>query len=277
MISKVKKTAVVVLALIFLAGCNQSAQEPIRNGSAEHPFKIGDQIPVYDTHLTVTDLSLYEEKEGAYYTFYALLEVDLSKMPQDQRQWLYDDLGFGSFVPMVSYAQVSGEWFIHVSPGEKRMDITAVDASPTKEVWRILYRLDKQKKSASGSICSLTMNTHDMDDKLLVNCFEEINIPEPLENLGNNNLDQISQEMIDAANKMIYRNVYWTPFGHVYHTHKDCEAINQNESLMSGTVEEAIAANRTRLCKYCAERDGVEGIVTNGDLEDDEPTIPTAD
>ncbi|MBD5512006.1 MAG: hypothetical protein HDR08_12260 [Lachnospiraceae bacterium] len=49
--------------------------------------------------------------------------------------------------------------------------------------------------------------------------------------------------------------VYWTPFGKVYHTDTDCQALNRTDTVTEGTVEQAIAANRTRLCKYCENRD----------------------
>ena len=57
--------------------------------------------------------------------------------------------------------------------------------------------------------------------------------------------------------------MYWTRFGHVYHTHTDCQALNQSEELTYGTVEQAIAANRTRLCAFCAKRDAITGVVTD--------------
>ena len=60
--------------------------------------------------------------------------------------------------------------------------------------------------------------------------------------------------------------VYWAPFGKVYHTHEDCGSLNQSDTLTQGTVEQAIAANRTRLCKHCESRDEAEGTLP--DLED---------
>jgi hypothetical protein len=59
--------------------------------------------------------------------------------------------------------------------------------------------------------------------------------------------------------------VYWAPFGKVYHTHEDCQALNNSESLTYGTVEEAIAANRVRLCSFCAKRDAITGVATDGE------------
>lgn len=58
--------------------------------------------------------------------------------------------------------------------------------------------------------------------------------------------------------------VYWTPFGKVYHTDLDCHSMNQTDTITEGTVEQAIAANRTRVCKYCERRDekALEGTGT---------------
>ncbi len=73
----------------------------------------------------------------------------------------------------------------------------------------------------------------------------------------------VSEEQQQAAMEAISDDVYWSPFGKVYHTHDDCSALNQSDSLTYGTVEQAIAANRTRLCSYCAKRDEITGVTTD--------------
>jgi hypothetical protein len=73
----------------------------------------------------------------------------------------------------------------------------------------------------------------------------------------------VSQEQQTAAIEAINTDVYWSPFGKVYHTHEDCQALNQSDSLTYGTVEQAIAENRTRLCSFCAKKDNIEGVVTD--------------
>ena len=73
----------------------------------------------------------------------------------------------------------------------------------------------------------------------------------------------VSQEQLAAAEIAITDDVYWSPFGHVYHTHEDCQALNQSDQLTYGTVEQAVAANRTRLCYFCARRDDITGVVTD--------------
>ena len=61
----------------------------------------------------------------------------------------------------------------------------------------------------------------------------------------------------------ISQEVLWSPFGKVYHTHDDCSSLNQSDTLTYGTVEQAIAANRTRLCSFCARRDEITGVATD--------------
>ena len=72
----------------------------------------------------------------------------------------------------------------------------------------------------------------------------------------------VSEEEKAAAVDEIDGDVYWSPFGHVYHMDEDCSALNRSEQLTYGPVEDAIAANRTRLCSFCAKRHGVSDAVT---------------
>ncbi len=80
----------------------------------------------------------------------------------------------------------------------------------------------------------------------------------------------VSKEQQQAAMEAISTNVYWSPFGRVYHTHTDCGHLNQTETLTEGTVEEAIAAGRTRLCSSCAKKDDIKGVVTDGNATTDD-------
>lgn len=74
----------------------------------------------------------------------------------------------------------------------------------------------------------------------------------------------VSAEEQQAAMEAISDDVYWSPFGKVYHTHDDCSSLNQSDTLTVGSVEQAIAANRTRLCSFCAKRDEITGVTTDG-------------
>ena len=73
----------------------------------------------------------------------------------------------------------------------------------------------------------------------------------------------VSEEQQQAAIEAISEEVLWSPFGKVYHTHEDCQSLNQTDTLTKGTVEQAIAANRTRLCSFCAKKDNITGVVTD--------------
>jgi len=73
----------------------------------------------------------------------------------------------------------------------------------------------------------------------------------------------VSEEQQQAAMEAISDDVYWSPFGKVYHTHEDCSSLNQSDSLTYGTVEQAIAEGRTRLCSFCAKKDDITGVVTD--------------
>ena len=74
----------------------------------------------------------------------------------------------------------------------------------------------------------------------------------------------VSEEQQQAAISAVEGDVFWAPFGKVYHTHDDCQALNQSDTLTYGTWEQAIAANRTRLCSFCAKNDNITGVVTDG-------------
>jgi len=77
----------------------------------------------------------------------------------------------------------------------------------------------------------------------------------------------VSEEQQQAAIEAISDDVYWSPFGKVYHTHDDCQSLNKTDTLTYGTVEEAIADGRTRLCAFCAKKDDISGVVTDGSTE----------
>ncbi len=92
--------------------------------------------------------------------------------------------------------------------------------------------------------------------------------------LASYDFNPVSKEQQQAAMNAIEDDVYWSPFGKVYHTHDDCSSLNQSDELTYGTVEQAIAANRTRLCSFCAKKDDITGVVTDGnddvELEDED-------
>ena len=78
----------------------------------------------------------------------------------------------------------------------------------------------------------------------------------------------VSEEQQQAAMAAISDDVYWSPFGKVYHTHEDCSSLNQSDTLTYGTVEQAIAEGRTRLCAFCAKKDEITGVVTDQNVDE---------
>lgn len=78
----------------------------------------------------------------------------------------------------------------------------------------------------------------------------------------------VSEEQQQAAMEAISDDVYWSPFGKVYHTHDDCSSLNQSDTLTYGTVEQAIAEGRTRLCAFCAKKDEITGVVTDQNVDE---------
>ncbi len=71
-----------------------------------------------------------------------------------------------------------------------------------------------------------------------------------------------AEQQAAAINTFGDEIVYWAPYGKVYHTHEDCSALNRSDELTYGTVEQAIAENRTRLCSFCAKEDSITGVAT---------------
>lgn len=67
-----------------------------------------------------------------------------------------------------------------------------------------------------------------------------------------------AEEKQDAITEYSGVDVYWTTFGKVYHLSEDCSALNHSDELTVGTVEQAIEANRTRVCKFCEKKYGEE-------------------
>ena len=74
----------------------------------------------------------------------------------------------------------------------------------------------------------------------------------------------VSAEEKQVAEANITGKVTWTQYGKVYHIYINdeewCQHLNNSDTVKVGSVEEAIAAGKTRLCKTCAHKHGLEGI-----------------
>ncbi|MBO4627198.1 MAG: ABC transporter permease [Lachnospiraceae bacterium] len=80
----------------------------------------------------------------------------------------------------------------------------------------------------------------------------------------------ISKEEKEAAVAAVQGEVYWTPFGKVYHTHDDCGSLNNSDTLYKGTAQDAIENGRTRICSFCAKKDSIDtsNMLTDGNEEE---------
>lgn len=102
----------------------------------------------------------------------------------------------------------------------------------------------------------LTLKDKDADPKLKKIATIVAIVALLIGGIASYDFDPISEEeKVEAMAEYGDAMVYWTPYGKVYHSDIDCHAMNRSDTLTEGTVEQAIAANRTRLCKYCEERD----------------------
>ncbi len=110
----------------------------------------------------------------------------------------------------------------------------------------------------------LLLKNKDLDKRTRVVCIIVAAIALLIGGAASIDYNPVSQEQLAAAEQTLGDTlVYWTRFGRVYHTHEDCQALNNSEVLTEGTVDQAIAANRTRLCSFCARRDSITDVATD--------------
>ena len=99
-------------------------------------------------------------------------------------------------------------------------------------------------------------------------------------------------QLTNAESALENHAVYWTSFGKVYHIcgtknaegtvefdaldttspRCECSTTQNSTDFTFGSVDQAIAANRTRLCKICAQKFGIntEGLLTDDSTENKE-------
>lgn len=67
--------------------------------------------------------------------------------------------------------------------------------------------------------------------------------------------DEVNEIIAEADENGYTGDTYWTKYGHSYHFSLDCQTLrnSKRENLYSGTLEDALAANRTDACDFCAE------------------------
>lgn len=63
---------------------------------------------------------------------------------------------------------------------------------------------------------------------------------------------------IDTAqppDSIVATNIYyWTPGGEKYHIYSDCSTLSRSKTIISGTLEEGMAAGKSGLCKTCEKK-----------------------
>lgn len=66
--------------------------------------------------------------------------------------------------------------------------------------------------------------------------------------------DDVNQILSSADANGYTGDAYWTKYGHSYHFSLDCHTLrnSRRENIYSGTLEEALDANRTDPCDFCA-------------------------
>lgn len=72
-------------------------------------------------------------------------------------------------------------------------------------------------------------------------------------------VDSVVQQLTEEAEGYGFTDgdgVRWTKYGNCYHIFSDCQSIKRSdpENCTDGTIEEAIEANRARLCTFCIKR-----------------------
>lgn len=70
--------------------------------------------------------------------------------------------------------------------------------------------------------------------------------------------------------------VYWTKSGTVYHLNPDCSHLNHSEELLYGDVDQAVQANKVRVCKDCEKKFTAENP-ENKDVDGEEPVPSDAE
>jgi hypothetical protein len=62
-------------------------------------------------------------------------------------------------------------------------------------------------------------------------------------------------ELAASASGEFTGTVYWTVFGKSYHLDPECQALSRSTVIIEGTLQEALDANKTDPCDFCAAGD----------------------
>lgn len=62
---------------------------------------------------------------------------------------------------------------------------------------------------------------------------------------------QNATESVDQSVEPQSNTVYWTPSGKSYHATSECSTLSRSKTILSGTLDEALAAGKTDPCNVC--------------------------
>ena len=81
--------------------------------------------------------------------------------------------------------------------------------------------------------------------------------------------DEVNEILAEADENGYTGDTYWTKYGHSYHFSLECQTLrnSKSENLYSGTLEEALAANRTDACDFCADGKLQKQMAADGEVE----------
>jgi hypothetical protein len=126
-----------------------------------------------------------------------------------------------------------------------------------------MARVPGSKNVAIANLLRGTCAEYTPIELYLLSVLDEIDEHHPIIDRLSRRGVVVNFDELAAVETLGDEQVYWAPFGKVYHTHEDCSSLNQSETLTVGTVEQAIASGRTRLCYFCAQQDNITGVTTD--------------
>ena len=96
---------------------------------------------------------------------------------------------------------------------------------------------------------------YDEDEPYEPKQTEEVTVPDISYNPTD---DEISENAgiitpRDTAPDDIENTVYWVSGGEVWHVTDKCSSLSRSKKILSGTVEDAVLAGKTRVCKKCGK------------------------
>lgn len=65
------------------------------------------------------------------------------------------------------------------------------------------------------------------------------------------NRETAAETTSEVRDDKVSRTVYWVKSGKVWHTTKDCPSLSRSKSILSGSVDDAMAVGKERVCKRC--------------------------